>query len=180
MKCSLLLAVGLMCPLSCVAADFATKGGAQPTNVDQIVEVLKQDSHDLELLITSGTSQRGSAGHLALAVRERGQATTRCIRPTSTPTVSRSPRGSLPRGADNRVPKKEYCSGRPLAGPHRLVGARARRAYRRSVVGVRVYGVPAGGARAAVYFARINADYRWLAPGTPSTTTTRSATTTCA
>ena len=28
MKCSLLLAVGLMCPLSCVAADFATKGGA--------------------------------------------------------------------------------------------------------------------------------------------------------
>jgi len=52
------------------AADFGTKGGAAPANVDEIANVLHQDPYDLELLISFGTSKGGSAGHLALAIRE--------------------------------------------------------------------------------------------------------------
>jgi hypothetical protein len=33
---------------------------------------LRQDPYDLELLISFGTSKGGSAGHLALALREQG------------------------------------------------------------------------------------------------------------
>ena len=65
------------------AADFGTPGGPQPPNVDAIADVLRQDPYDLELLISYGTSKGGSAGHLALAIRD--QAPTWSSRPTSTP-----------------------------------------------------------------------------------------------
>ena len=53
------------------ADDFGTKGGPAPANIDEIVGVLRQDPYDLELLISFGTSKGGSAGHLALAIRDQ-------------------------------------------------------------------------------------------------------------
>jgi len=44
------------------AADFGTPGGPAPANVQEIVDILKQDPYDLELLISYGTSKGGSAG----------------------------------------------------------------------------------------------------------------------
>jgi len=41
-----------------------------PANVDELMAVLRQDPYDMELLISFGTSQGGSAGHLALAIRD--------------------------------------------------------------------------------------------------------------
>ena len=46
------------------------KGGYHGTHVDAIVKVLRQEPYDMELLISFGTSKGGSAGHLALALRE--------------------------------------------------------------------------------------------------------------
>src|SRR6185436_19159220 len=52
------------------AADFGTRGGPAPANIDEITDVLRQDPYDMELLISFGTSKGGSAGHLALAIRD--------------------------------------------------------------------------------------------------------------
>ena len=53
------------------AADFGSKGGPEPANIDEIANVLRQDPYDMELLISYGTSKGGSAGHLALAIRDQ-------------------------------------------------------------------------------------------------------------
>ena len=53
------------------AADFGVAGGAAPANIDEVAKALRQDPYDLELLISFGTSKGGSAGHLALAIRDR-------------------------------------------------------------------------------------------------------------
>jgi hypothetical protein len=52
------------------AANFGTKDGSEPANIAEITTVLRQDSYDMELLISYGTSQGGSAGHLALAIHD--------------------------------------------------------------------------------------------------------------
>ncbi|MCG6964971.1 MAG: hypothetical protein LJE59_00490 [Chromatiaceae bacterium] len=53
------------------AADFGSIGGPEPANIDEIENVLRQDLYDMELLISFGTSKGGSAGHLALAIRDQ-------------------------------------------------------------------------------------------------------------
>lgn len=52
------------------AADFATRGGPEPANIDEIADALRQDPYDMELLISFGPSKGGSAGHVALAIRD--------------------------------------------------------------------------------------------------------------
>ena len=47
------------------------QGGPEPANIDEIASVLRQDSYDLELLISFGTSKAAPAGHLALAIRDQ-------------------------------------------------------------------------------------------------------------
>src|SRR5262249_52895630 len=61
---------GLVFVTNALAADYGSKGGAEPANIDEIAGLLRQDSYDLELLISFGTSRGGSAGHLALAIRD--------------------------------------------------------------------------------------------------------------
>ena len=53
------------------AADFGTPGGPPPANIEEITGILRQDLYDIELLISYGTSKGGSAGHLALAIRDQ-------------------------------------------------------------------------------------------------------------
>ena len=56
-----------------LAAEFGMPGGPEPTNIADVMGRLRQDPYDLELLISFGTSKGGSAGHLALALREPGE-----------------------------------------------------------------------------------------------------------
>lgn len=56
------------------AADFGSRGGQEPANIDEISDVLQQDRYDIELLISFGTSKGGSAGHIALANRNQAGA----------------------------------------------------------------------------------------------------------
>src|SRR6185436_18970760 len=44
-------------PARAQAADFGSKGGPAPANLDEIAAVLRQDPYDLELLISFGTSK---------------------------------------------------------------------------------------------------------------------------
>src|SRR6266576_6231463 len=62
----------LMLAANPATAEFGTRGGSEPANIDEIADVLRNDPYDMELLISFGTSKGGSAGHLALALRDDG------------------------------------------------------------------------------------------------------------
>jgi len=64
--------VALVFATELVAAEFGSKGGPEPANIDAIADHLREDPYDLELLISFGTSKGGSAGLLALGIRVTG------------------------------------------------------------------------------------------------------------
>ncbi len=163
------------------AADFGSKGGPQPANVNEIADVLQKDPYDLELLISFGTSKGGSAGHLALAIR--GQAPGDDMVYSANFYADRDPKHAenfYTRDLMVRIPKKEYLYGTASSlGEKASFGLDFGEIYKRSVVGVRVYGVPAAEKEAlAAFFERINDDYHKRS-GRPSTTIAKSSTTTC-
>ena len=66
----LAVALLLLLATAAAAADFGSKGGPEPANLDAFVNMLRRDTYDMELLISFGTSNGGSAGHIALAIRD--------------------------------------------------------------------------------------------------------------
>ena len=152
----------LMFAADVTAADFGTRGGPEPANIDAIANVLRQDPYDMELLISYGTSKGGSAGHLALAIRD--QAPGDDLVYTANFYADRSPRHAKGYYTDDlmvRIPKKEYLfKTNSSLGDTAAFGLDFGEIYKRSVIGVRVYGVPAGEKEAlAAFFQRINNDY---------------------
>ena len=151
------------------AADFGSRGGPEPANVDEIANVLRQDPYDLELLISYGTSKGGSAGHLALAIRD--QAPGDDLVYSANFYADRAPEHAKGFYTDDlmvRIPKKEY-----LFRTHSSIsdttsfGLDFGEIYKRSVIGVRVYGVPAAEKEAlTAFFKRINDDYHNRATNT--------------
>ena len=148
---------------SAESAEFAAKGGPEPANIDEITNVLRKDPYDVELLISFGTSKGGSAGHLALAIRD----------PDSKDDMVHSANFYADRKPAHEkhfytadlmmsIPKREYLFGTSSSlGDKASFGLDFGEIYKRSVVGVRVYGVPAAAKTAlAAYFRRINDDYR--------------------
>jgi hypothetical protein len=146
------------------AADFGSKGGAQPANIDEISGLLRQDSYDLELLISFGTSKGGSAGHLALAIRDQASGDDDTVYSANfyADRARKHEKGFYTDDLILRIPKKEYLfkTSSSLAETASF-GLDFGEIYKRSVVGVRVSGVPEGEKQALVsFFARINDDYR--------------------
>lgn len=144
------------------AADFGSKGGPQPANLEKVAGVLRQDPYDLELLISFGTSKGGSAGHLALAVR--GLVRGDDLVYSANFYADREPKHQKDFYTDElmvRVPKKEYLYGTSSSlGGKASFGLDFGEVYKRSVIGVRVYGVPAAEKQAlAAFFSRLNADF---------------------
>ena len=144
------------------AADFGTRGGPEPANLDEIGSVLRKDPYDMELLISFGTSKGGSAGHLALAIRDPGSSDDTVY--SANFYADRSPeheKSFYTADLMVRIPKKEYLFGTASSlGDKASFGLDFGEVYKRSVVGVRVYGVPsAEKAALAAYFKRINDDY---------------------
>jgi hypothetical protein len=124
------------------AADFGSKGGPEPANIDEIAEILRKDAYDLELLISFGTSKGGSAGHLALAIRDQAP-------------------------GDDLVYSANFYADRSPRHEKGFFGLDFGEIYKRSVVGVRVYGVPAAEKEGlSTFFKRINDDFHARASGT--------------
>jgi hypothetical protein len=144
------------------AAEFGTPGGPAPANLEEVADFLRQDPYDLELLISFGTSKGGSAGHLALAIRD--QAAGDDLVYSANFYADREPEHEGRYNAELmvRVPKKEYLYGtRSSLGEKASFGLDFGEAYKRSVIGVRVYGVPAREREAlASFFAKVNDDFR--------------------
>jgi hypothetical protein len=143
------------------AADFGTKGGAAPANVEEISNVLHQDPYDLELLISFGTSKGGSAGHLALAIREATGDDTVYSANFYADRSREHEKGFYTDDLMVRIPKMEYLfATSSTIADTTAFGLDFGEVYKRSVVGVRVYGVPEPEKRALeAFFRRINDDY---------------------
>ena len=158
-----LFGVLLALALPASAADFAMPGGPAPSNVDQVEAQLARDPYDMELLISFGTSKGGSAGHLALALRDAAVGDD--IVYSANFYADRDPKHANDFYTDDlmtRVAKKEYLFGTASSlGPKASFGLDYGEVYKRSVVAIRVSGVPAEERAAlAAYFARMNDDYR--------------------
>jgi len=152
----------LVVAVDTAAADFATKGGTEPANIDVIATVLRQDPYDMELLISYGTSKGGSAGHLALAIRDQARGDDLVY--TANFYADRAPKHAKGFYTDDLmviVPKMEYLfKTNSSLGDTAAFGLDFGEIYKRSVIGVRVYGVPAGEKEAlTAFFKRINDDY---------------------
>jgi hypothetical protein len=163
------LAAGLLLGTGARADDFGSKGGRAPANVDEIADILRQDPYDLELLISFGTSKGGSAGHLALALRDA----TPCddFVYSANFYADRSPEHEKDFYTGDlmiRIPKMEYLYGtRSTLDDKASFGLDYGEIYKRSVVGVRVRGVPAGEKLAlAGFFSRLNDDFHRRARNT--------------
>lgn len=153
----------LLCGVPAQAADFGLKGGPAPSNVDEVLSLLRDDPYDLELLISFGTSKGGSAGHLALAIRDAARGDDRVY--SANFYADREPEHAQHFHTDAlmlAVPKAEYLFGTTSSlGDKASFGLDFGEIYKRAVVGVRVFGVPATERQALVaFFERINADYR--------------------
>jgi hypothetical protein len=153
----------LMCAPLAQAADFGSPGGPPPANIDATAQTLRQDPYDLELLISYGTSKGGSAGHLALAIREPGRADDTVY--SANFYADRETEHAKDFYTDDlmvRVPKMEYLFGTSSSlGDKASFGLDYGEVYKRSVIGVRVFGVPDSEKQAlAAFFARVNDDYR--------------------
>jgi hypothetical protein len=143
-------------------ADFGTRGGPEPANIDEIATVLQQDPYDMELLISYGTSKGGSAGHLALAIRDQSNGYEMVY--TANFYADRAAKHAKGFYTDDlmvRIPKMEYLFKTSSSlGDTASFGLDFGEIYKRSVIGVRVYGVPDAEKDAlAAFFQRINDDY---------------------
>jgi len=169
----LVLAWGLLLLVNSIAfadsAGFGSPGGPEPANLHAVADVLQQDADDLELLISFGTSNGGSAGHLALAVHDASSPDGRVY--SANFYADRSRKHEADFYVDElmlAIPKYEYLFGtRSSLGAKASFGLDFGEVYKRSVIGVRVSGVPSAERQALVgYFQRINDDFRQRARDT--------------
>jgi hypothetical protein len=155
-----LVATGLLATAS--AADFAMPGGPAPADLGAVFEVLRRDPYDLELLISYGTSRGGSAGHLALGVRDAVPGDDLVFSANFyADRAKEHATGFYTADLMAAIPKKEYLYGTSSSlGPDAAFGLDYGEIYKRSVVGIRVFGVPpAEKDRIVAYFHRVNDDY---------------------
>jgi hypothetical protein len=143
-------------------ADFGSRHGPEPANIDDIASVLRQDPYDMELLISYGTSKGGSAGHLALALRDKAHGDDLVYSANFyADRASEHEQGFYTADLMVAIPKQEYLFKTTSSlGETASFGLDFGEIYKRSVIGVRVYGVPAAEKDAiAAFFRRINDDY---------------------
>jgi len=163
MKTTVWCAVAVFCcAAGATAADFGSKGGPLPANIDDVAQVLRRDPYDMELLISFGTSKGGSAGHLALAIRD--SATNDDLVHSANFYADRTQehaQGFYKAELMTAIPKMEYLFKTTSSlGDTASFGLDFGEIYKRSVIGIRVYGVPAAEKQAlAAFFKRLNDDY---------------------
>jgi hypothetical protein len=161
--------VGVIAPAPAFAADFGSKGGPEPANIDEVVDLLAEDPYDMELLISFGTSKGGSAGHIALSLHDDAPGDDLVYSANFyADRVHQPEKGFYTSDLMVAIPRKEYLFKTVSSlAETAMFGLDFGEIYKRSVIGVRAHGVPDSEKTALVaYFSRINADYHRRAGNT--------------
>lgn len=126
------------------AQAFGHKGGPDIENIAEIITLLRRDAYDLELLLSFGTSKGGSAGHLALAIRNQVPGDDMVY--SANFYADRTPEhehGYYNQNLICMVPKSEYLFKTTSSlGSEASFGLDMGEIYKRSVIGIRISGVP--------------------------------------
>lgn len=156
--------------LCAAATGFGEPGGPPPGRLAETFTTLRADPYDMELLLSFGTSKGGSAGHLALALREPGSDDDTVYSANFyADRTAKHAQGFYTDALMIAVPKQQYLYGtQSVLGPTASFGLDYGEVYKRTVIGIRVAGVPQAERDALrAFFDRLNADYRARAPSTP-------------
>ncbi len=143
-------------------AALGDKTGEAPINAAKFQQQLMQENYDLELLISFGTSKSGSAGHLALSIPNRNQQEEWVY--SANFYADRDPKHSNDFYTQDlilKIPKTEYLfkSDSSLSDKASF-GLDFGEIYKRSVIGVRVYGVTKEEVNnVQAYLEKMNSDY---------------------
>jgi hypothetical protein len=137
--------VALVFATDLAAAEFGSKGGPEPANIGAIFDRLRKDPYDLELLISFGTSKGGSAGHLALGIRDALPGDDLVYSANFYADRTRKHEsGFYTKDLMVAIPKREYLFKTVSSVAETAsFGLDFGEIYKRSVIGVRVYGVAA-------------------------------------
>ncbi len=146
----------------CRAEPFGHKNGPDIENLSEINELLRHHPYDLELLLSFGTSKGGSAGHLALAVREESLGDDLVYSANFYADLDpKHEKGYYKANLITVVPKTEYLFKTTSSlGPDAAFGLDMGEIYKRSVIGIRISGVqPKIKEGLKVFFQRLNLDF---------------------
>lgn len=157
-------------PAIALAAPFGHPGGPLPQDLDEVYGRSRRHPYDLEVMLSFGTSKMGSGGHLALAIRDAAPDGDDLVYSANF-YADRAPEHAEGHYTDElmaRIPKKEYLYGTSSSlGPDASFGLDYGEVYKRSVVGIRIAGVPpAVKQQLARFWDRLNADYQADRPET--------------
>lgn len=161
-RLALLAGIALLAP-PLLAAPLGHPAAEEPAGIDAVLGTLRETPYDLEMLISFGTSKFGSAGHLAMAVRDGAPGDDLVY------SANFYADGKPDHVANHyteelmaRIPKREYLFGkRSSLGPKASFGLDYGEVYKRSVIGIRIGGVDPALTKALVAFwERVNADYK--------------------
>lgn len=147
---------------SAFSQTFGHKGGPEIENIGEIMNLLRKDPYELELLLSFGVSKKGSAGHLALAIRDMAPGDDLVY--SANFYADRTPEhehGYYNQNLICMVPKSEYLFKTTSSlGPEASFGLDMGEVYKRSVIGIRIFGVPpAVKDGLAAFFRRLNDDF---------------------
>jgi hypothetical protein len=140
---------------------FAVPGAPEPVNVGDVAHQLADDGASMELLISFGTSKGGSAGHLALALTDEAGEERVHSANFYADREQEHMAGFVASPLMLAIPKREYLYGTSSTlGEKASFGLDYGEVYKRSVVAIRVFGVPLAQRRAlASYLERMNGDF---------------------
>ena len=144
-----------------LAAPFGFPAGPEVEKVDEVFDVLLKDNYQAELLLSFGTSSKGSAGHLALSVREGNKEMVY----SANFYADRDPAHAKGHYTEKLVPaieKKEYIYGvASTLSEDASFGLDFGEIFKRSLVGIRIYGLSASQLKGIKnFYRRLNEDYR--------------------
>ena len=138
---------------------FGVPGGSEVRNLDKVFETLQEENYDLELLLSFGTSSGGSAGHLALSLRDGEKETVYSVNFYADRAKEHA--DHYTEKLVPAIPKKEYIySQASTLSPDAVFGLDYGEIFKRSLIGIRISGVSATqkeGIRA--FYKRLNQDY---------------------
>ena len=143
-------------------AEFGHKNGPDIKNIDEMMKISRQEPYSVELLISFGTSKGGSAGHLAVAVKDRIPGDDLVY--SANFYADRSDEhahGYYTKNLMAIIPKSEYLFKTTSSlGEDGAFGLDMGEIFKRSVIGIRINGMSEESvANLEKFFHQMNEDY---------------------